>query len=108
MSFNEIKETESLAQLMERSKQQPVILFKHSTACPISARAYREMQNVKQEVDIVIVQHARELSRAVETATGVRHETPQAILLRHEKPVWTSSHYDISAEAVEEAMRENT
>jgi bacillithiol system protein YtxJ len=31
---------------------------------------------------------------------GVRHETPQAILLRDGRPVWNASHFRITADAL--------
>jgi hypothetical protein len=34
---------------------------------------------------------------------GVRHETPQAILLRDGKPVWKASHFRITADALAQA-----
>jgi bacillithiol system protein YtxJ len=53
------------------------------------------------------VQSARELSRRVAEQTGIRHESPQAIILRNGQAVWSASHFDITAEAVEQAVREN-
>lgn len=105
--FSQVADQETLEQLMERSNEQPVILFKHSTSCPISAAAYREMSQVKSEVSIVVVQKARDVSKDVAERTGVRHESPQAFVLRNGKVAWTASHYDVTAEAVEEAMRAN-
>jgi bacillithiol system protein YtxJ len=62
---------------------------------------------VKTPVAILVVQDDRELSRDVATRTGVRHETPQALVLRNGRAVWAASHFDISADAVEQAVREN-
>jgi bacillithiol system protein YtxJ len=97
----------ALDELIARSHQSPVVLFKHSLTCPISARAYREMKRYDGEVALVVVQDAREVSRAIATATGIRHESPQAIILRNGRPVWSASHYDITADAVAQAARED-
>jgi len=105
--FSPVSDASSLDSLFERSNAEPVLLFKHSNSCPISARAYRQMQEVKTPVSILVVQEGRDLSREVASRTGVRHETPQAIILRNGRAVWAISHFDISAEAVEQAMREN-
>ena len=106
-NFSPVSDAASLEQLFERSNAEPVLLFKHSNSCPISARAYRQMQEVKVPVTILVVQEARDLSRDVATRTGVRHETPQALVLRNGRAVWAASHFDISADAVEQAVREN-
>ena len=106
-NFSPVSDASALEQLFEQSNAEPVLLFKHSNSCPISARAYRQMQEVKTPVSIIVVQDERELSRDVATRTGVRHETPQALVLRNGRAVWAASHFDISADAVEQAVREN-
>lgn len=98
--------TEELEQLFERSHAEPVILFKHSNTCPISSAAYREMKRVGGDVALVVVQKARAVSREVEARTGVQHESPQALMLRGGVVVWSASHWNITAETVVEALRE--
>ena len=106
-NFNPVSDDAALEQLFARSHEEPVLLFKHSTACPISARAYKQMEGVKTPVSIVVVQESRDVSRAVAERTGVRHETPQALVLRNGRAVWNASHFDITADVVERAVKEN-
>ena len=54
--FFEIDDRAALESLMTDSKQKPVIVFKHSNACSISSRAYREMEKVEADVNILVVQ----------------------------------------------------
>ena len=102
--FLEIDDRTALDNLLTESKQKPVIVFKHSNACSISSRAYREMEKVEADVNILVVQSAREVSRELANLTGVRHETPQVIVLRDGKAVWNASHFDVQAGAVAEAL----
>ena len=102
--FLEIDDRTALDGLLTDSKQKPVIVFKHSNACSISSRAYREMEKVEADVNILVVQSAREVSRELANLTGVRHETPQVIVLRDGKAVWNASHFDVQAGAVAEAV----
>lgn len=95
---------QTLERLTAESQNNPVVLFKHSTTCPISSAAYREMSRLAVPVSMIVVQQSRGVSREVETRTGVRHESPQAIILRHGKAAWSASHYDITAEEVERAL----
>ena len=104
-NFVVVEDRTALEELIARSQNAPVVLFKHSLTCPISARAYRQMQAYEGEVALVIVQRAREVSREVEARTGVRHESPQVIILRGGKVAWSASHFDITAEAVAQAAR---
>ncbi|HEX8843032.1 MAG TPA: bacillithiol system redox-active protein YtxJ [Pyrinomonadaceae bacterium] len=106
--FTQITDQQALEQLLERSHEAPVILFKHSTTCPISSAAYKQMSQVERPVAIVIVQSAREVSNEVEARTGLRHESPQTIVLRNGRAVWSASHFRIKSEAVEQAVRDNS
>lgn len=105
--FTPVRDAGALEELFARSNEQPVVLFKHSNSCPISAAAHRALKQLGAEVSIVVVQESRDVSREVETRTGVRHESPQALVLRNGEAVWTASHFDITADAVEQAMKEN-
>ena len=106
-NFNPVEDAAALERLLARSHEGPVLLFKHSSTCPISARAYREMREVKSPVSIVVVQQSRDLSREIERRTGVPHETPQALVIRNGRAVWNASHFDITADVVERAVKEN-
>jgi len=66
------------------------------------------MEKLGDKVNILEVQSAREVSHELANLTGVRHETPQVIVLRNGKAVWNASHYDVKAGAVAEAMRANS
>lgn len=105
--FFRIDDRAALENLLTDSKQKPVIVFKHSNACSISSRAYREMEKVDAQVNILEVQSAREISRELANLTGVRHETPQVIVLRDGKAVWNASHFDVQAAAVVKAFESN-
>ena len=89
------------------SDDQPVLLFKHSNACPVSGNALKEMRQLAEGSDLpvykLVVQENRALSNAIEAALGVRHETPQAILLDEQAPAFHTSHFDVTAETLREA-----
>ena len=95
--------------LFETSKQRPVWIFKHSLTCPISSIAWEEFQRFAggrpDESGIfalIELQKARPVSNAVAQKTGVRHESPQAILVRDGHAAWHASHYGIRRERLEE------
>lgn len=90
----------------------PLVLFKHSTRCPISAEAYGQfMRHVTQEahpgVDyaLVLVVEARPVAMAVAKALGVKHESPQVMLIRDGKAAWHTSHWRITADALRENVK---
>jgi bacillithiol system protein YtxJ len=105
--FVRLTDTKAFEELLSRSNERPVVIFKHSATCPISARAYHQMERFEGEVELVEIQRVRELSREIEDKTGVAHESPQVIVLRNGQVVWNASHWAINAETVAEAVREN-
>jgi bacillithiol system protein YtxJ len=106
--FFRIDNRATLDSLLTDSRERPVIVFKHSNACGISARAYREMEKIDGPVNIVEVQTARDISREFAMLTGVRHETPQVIVLRDGKAVWNASHFEVTASDVTKAVDSHT
>jgi bacillithiol system protein YtxJ len=105
--FQKIQDLKALHELLEQSTEKPLVIFKHSTTCPISARAYEQMAELADEVALIDVQTGRDISREIAMSTGVEHESPQVIIMRNGKPVWHTSHWDITRETVEKALREN-
>jgi bacillithiol system protein YtxJ len=103
--FIRITDTKSYEDLVTRSKERPVVIFKHSLTCPISAAAYDQMDRFDGEVALIEVQRARELSREIENRLGVAHQSPQVIVLRNGQVVWDASHFSITAQAVTAAVR---
>ena len=106
-NFFKIDNHTALENLLTDSTKKPVIVFKHSNACSISARAYREMEKV-DGVNILEVQSARAISNEFASLTGVRHETPQVVILRDGKAVWDASHFDVVAANVMKAVESNS
>ena len=82
-----------------------VLLYKHSDTCPISAMAYHEVERLADEnpelpIYLVDVHAQRPLSRHIAEHFGIRHESPQAILVHEGQSVWHGSHYRITAHAI--------
>lgn len=107
-SFFKIDNRETLDKLITDSKAKPVVIFKHSNSCGISSAAYREMEKLEGQVNLLEVQSARDVSRELATITGIRHETPQVIVFRDGKAVWNASHFDVKAGAVLKALESHT
>ena len=98
--------------LVHESNAHPVAVLKHSIACPISARGQREFVALEDDGDpplyAVVVQYARDISNYIAEKTGVRHETPQVLILSGGEVVYSASHYDISSGALREAAQKAT
>lgn len=98
--------------LLTESAERPLLLFKHSYSCGVSAEALDELVDHLNRAEpgtvryaMVTVQTHRDLSNAVSRRLGVRHETPQALMIRDGRVVWAASHFRVTAKAVAEAIR---
>ena len=110
-ALTEIRGVEQLGDLLAASGDRPLLLFKYSAACGTSAQALDELfAHLNQRpadvtYAIVTVQTHREVSNAIARALGVRHATPQVLLVRDGRAIWSASHYRVTAEAVEGALQ---
>jgi len=96
---------------LKASKKSPVLIFKHSTECSISAGAYKrlgawldEQGEDAPEVYLVKVIERRPVSKEIEASLKVKHESPQIILIDNRKTVWHLSQEAIDAAAIEKAL----
>lgn len=105
--FALINDKSALEDLITRSADEPVIVFKHSNSCSLSSMAFSELAPLGQQVNLIEVQRTPGLSQEIEKRTGLRHESPQVIVLRQGKVVWDASHFKIKIEAVKTAVRDN-
>jgi bacillithiol system protein YtxJ len=101
---------DELDRLIAASEERPLLLFKHSYTCGVSAEALDELvahlndQPADVQYAMVTVQTHRDVSNAVAKKLGVRHETPQALLIRDGRVVWSASHFRVTANAVVDAI----
>lgn len=83
----------------------PQLLFLRDPTCPVSLDADEQISALGLAVTVVDVAAHTELGRLIEHETGIRHESPQAIVIRGGHPAWHASHYGITREAVTAAMQ---
>ena len=84
------------------------LVFKHSLICPTSARAFEEYVAFVAAhpgvptawIDVI---GERPWSRHVADATGVTHQSPQALFVEGGKVAWHASHGGITRKALETA-----
>ena len=95
-----------------KSSEKPVFLFKHSTTCGISLGAKTRLEEWKLDPEQVSFYYLdlltyRPISNKIAEVLSVVHQSPQVILLKDGKAVWTTTHHAISAEAVKGALEKH-
>lgn len=113
MNMKHLETLQDLQDALAASTEKPVVLFKHSTRCPVSHAANKVYLDFIYEHDddealftyLDLINH-RDISNAMAKELGVPHESPQAIVVKDGKPVWNASHFNIKAEALAEAIKQ--
>ena len=62
--------------------------------------------DVEAPIYIVDVRAQRAVSNAIAARFALRHESPQVLLLRHGRLVWSASHFRVTASAIAQKLRE--
>lgn len=110
--YSRLKSVSEIEDLMAQSHHRPVMFFKHSLTCPISTAGFRQYESFladQSEDDTTIytlieIQKARDVSNEVARRTGVKHESPQALLVRDGEVRWHASHWSIQSDALKTAV----
>lgn len=106
MNWHILENLSQLDEWFDRSQAQPVLFFKHSTRCSISAAAYGRMERGLNQlpanmavVYLDLLAH-RDVSDALAEKTGITHESPQLLLVVNRQCIFDASHFDVRPEAV--------
>lgn len=98
-----IKSDEDLEKAIKQSYENRVAVFKHSTSCFISKTV---LKNFEKEIENSDEQNVsfyfldlltfRPISNKIAEDFGIRHESPQLIVIEDGKAINNASHQDIS------------
>lgn len=101
-----------VAEELDAALDEPVaVLYKHSPLCGASAAAARQIRRFMDghpgvPVYLIDVIRDRPLAREVARRLSIRHESPQAFVLRDGDVVWNGSHDEVTAEALERQIED--
>ncbi len=96
-----LTDEDQLDELLKGSQLKPVLLFKHSTSCGISAMVLKRLENKLSEknedyyfyfLDLI---RYRNISNLIVRKFDISHQSPQLILIENGKVVGSASHYGI-------------
>lgn len=107
MRWNTLSDLSQLDTIDALSAAAPVLIFKHSTRCSISAAALNRLErNWKDEDDKKITPYFldllanRAVSNAIADKYGVEHESPQVLVIDNGKAVYNASHTGIAYQSL--------
>lgn len=103
MNWNKLTTIETLDSIANESNSQPILIFKHSTRCSISATALSRLErnwtdDTSQKIkpyylDLIAF---REISSGIAAKFNVEHESPQILIIKNGICVYNNSHTGIN------------
>lgn len=90
-----------LEEITSNSKNNTIIIFKHSTSCGISNMVIKRFEKLFTEehqslkVYYLDLLRYRNISNEISKVFEVVHESPQVLVIKNEVSVFNTSHYDI-------------
>ncbi len=101
--------TDDLRKALAANKETPKIFFKHSTRCGTSIMAIKSFENNWEEMAeveryYIDVLRQRAVSEELAILTGVKHESPQVIVLLNGNLVYHDSHGDINVREIKKIL----
>ena len=105
MNWNKLTDISELDHINNLSREGKVLLFKHSTRCSISSSALNRLERNWKDEDseklnpfyLDLLNH-RDVSNAIAEIYGVEHQSPQVLVIKDAKCIYTETHYGISYE----------
>lgn len=95
-----------LNEIVDLSNEKAVLIFKHSTRCSISRFALKQFENefdFEEKITpyfLDLLNH-RDVSNEIANRFDVFHQSPQIILIKNGKAIFSTSHDDIDAKFLE-------
>lgn len=110
MNWLQLDALSGLDALDKRSFSRDVLIFKHSTSCPISHIAKRRIEdswdeeNLELEPCYLDLKVHRDVSNAIAEKYDVHHESPQVLIIRSGECIYENSHLDITLDEIKEVI----
>jgi bacillithiol system protein YtxJ len=106
IEWRQLTDLGQLNEIIDLSNEKAVLIFKHSTRCSISRFALKQFEN---EFDLEgkitpyfldLLNH-RDVSNEIANRFDVFHQSPQILLIKNGKSIFSTSHDDIDAKFLE-------
>lgn len=112
-TYRELTTEAEWEEALRASGDKPVLVLKHSTRCPVSTAAIEEYEayladRPAEGVDYVLVKviEARPVSNKIAEDLGVKHESPQMILVKDGAKYWATSHWSVTKKHMQAVLDE--
>lgn len=102
-----LNDLEQLEDIVTTSYEKTVVIFKHSTRCSISRFALNSFENEfnypKEKIEpfyLDLLVH-RDISNEIARKFGVEHQSPQILVIKNGRAIYSASHESIDSGILE-------
>ena len=109
-NWKDITSEEDLNNIIAASETKPQVIFKDSLTCGISAHAKERLKDgyalLEDKADFhhLDLLRFRSISNLIAQTLQVTHQSPQIIVLKGQKVVYTSSHHAINTDEIDKHL----
>ena len=111
MEWQKLTSVKQIEDLVEESKMQPVVIFKHSTSCSISSMAKSRLERQWTDNNLnglkpyyLDLLAFRPVSNEIAEFFQVRHESPQLLLIQDGVCTYNGSHMGIQLNEIKKLV----
>ncbi len=106
--WDNLDSIDRLNEINELSFEKPVLIFKHSTRCSISFMAKSRFEGGYEEVDmsfhLLDLIRNRPISNQIAEDYAIRHESPQILLIKEGKCIYSATHNAIDFRSLKKEL----
>ena len=108
-----LDEESQVEEVLKASYERAQLVYKHSHRCSICFIAKQNIEEksdaISEQADMYFVNvvKSRPVSNSLTEKLGVRHESPQALLIRNGDVIWYASHHSIKGKAIIDALNDS-
>ena len=107
LQWIELSSINDLDKAIDVSQDRSVLIFKHSTRCSISSMAKSRLdrsweENITLETYFLDLITNRDLSNDIAEHFKIEHQSPQILIIRNGKCIYTASHNEIDFQKIKQ------
>lgn len=108
--WEEITSVEEVDEIHLASNEKIQVIYKHSRTCGvcyISRNSLEKMEDeIRQSIDLYMVDVIRDrpISQYIAEKYGIRHESPQMLIIKDGEVIWHGSHYKVKLDNLVENL----
>lgn len=108
LPWKQVQTVEELVKAVSNTEK-PQLFFKHSTRCAVSAMALNAFEsnwnNEDADINFIDLLAYRDVSLKLAEITGVKHESPQVIVIKDQEVIYAESHSNINVDRIETRLK---